>query len=171
MPIEEISVKNYRSLQDVKLTKLPRLVVVVGANGTGKSTLFDVFSFLKDSLAGNVAAAVAKRGGFRELVSRDREGPISITVKFRETTGRLATYCLDVGLRGGRTVVQREVLYYRRGNSRGQPWYFVDFSEGSGTAITNESVYGEPRAEEERNEYKLDDPATLAIKGLGQFQE
>lgn len=171
MPIEEISVKNYRSLQDVKLTKLPRLVVVVGANGTGKSTLFDVFSFLKDSLAGNVASAVAKRGGFRELVSRDREGPISITVKFRETTGRLATYCLDVGLRGGRTVVQREVLYYRRGNSRGQPWYFVDFSEGSGTAITNESVYGEPRAEEERNEYKLDDPATLAIKGLGQFQE
>jgi predicted ATPase len=28
--------------------------VVVGANGTGKSTLFDVFGFLHDCLKGNV---------------------------------------------------------------------------------------------------------------------
>ena len=92
MPIEELSIKNYRALRDVRLTKLPKLAVVVGANGTGKSTLFDVFSFLKDALAENVSSAVAKRGGFRELVSRGHNGPVSITVKFRESTGRLATY-------------------------------------------------------------------------------
>ena len=46
------------------------MVVVVGANGTGKSTLLDVFSFLKDALTQNVAVAVARRGRFRELVSR-----------------------------------------------------------------------------------------------------
>ena len=43
------------------------MVVVVGANGTGKSTLLDVFSFLKDALTQNVTMAVAQRGGFREL--------------------------------------------------------------------------------------------------------
>ena len=171
MPIEEISIKNYRALQDVKLTRLPRLVVVVGANGTGKSTLFDVFSFLKDALADNVASAVAKRGGFRELVSRGRKGPIGITVKFREKTGRLATYLLEIGTNRGRPVVRREVLRYRRGAGAGRPWHFVDFRDGSGTAITNESMYGEPGVDEERRQYKLDDPATLAIKGLGQFQE
>ena len=168
MPIEEISIKNYRALQHVKL---PKLVVVVGANGTGKSTLFDVFSFLKESLAGNVASAVARRGGFRELVSRGKDGPVGITVKFRETSGRLATYLLEVAARDGRAVVQREVLRYTRRAGAGRPWHFVDFSEGSGTAITNESVYGEPGVEEERKEYKLGDPATLAIKGLGQFKE
>lgn len=171
MPIEEISIKNYRALQDVKLSRLPKLVVVVGANGAGKSTLFDVFSFLKESLAGNVASAVAKRGGFRELVTRGRDGPVGITVKFRETTGRLATYSLEIANAGGRAVVQHEVLRYRRGTGSGRPWHFVDFREGSGAAITNESMYGEPGVEEERKEYKLDDPATLAIKGLGQFQE
>lgn len=171
MPIEEISIKNYRALQDVKLSRLPKLVVVVGANGAGKSTLFDVFSFLKESLAGNVASAVAKRGGFRELVTRGRDGPVGITVKFRETTGRLATYSLEIANAGGRPVVQHEVLRYRRGTGSGRPWHFVDFREGSGAAITNESMYGEPGVEEERKEYKLDDPATLAIKGLGQFQE
>ena len=38
-------------------------------------------------------------------------------------------------------------------------------------AITNESVYGEEGAVEERADYALDDPSVLAIKGLGQFRE
>ena len=172
MPIEQIAVKNYRVLQDVKITQLPRLAVVIGANGTGKSTLFDVFSFLKDALASNVSTAVAKRGGFKELVSRGHEDePVGITVKFRETSGRLATYLLEVAPSRGRVVVSHEVLRYRRGPGSGRPWHFIDFSKGRGDAITNESMYGEPGVEEERREYELDDPATLAIKGLGQFRE
>ena len=171
MPIEQIAVKNYRVLQDVKVTKLPRLAVVIGANGTGKSTLFDVFSFLKDALASNVSTAVAKRGGFKELISRGQQGPVGITVKFRESSGRLATYLLEIGTSAGRPVVQHEVLRYTRRSGSGRPWHFVDFREGRGSAITNESMYGEPGVEEERGEYELDDPAALAIKGLGQFRE
>ena len=168
--IEQIEIRNYRVFRDVRLTKLPPMTVIIGANGTGKSTLFDVFSFLKDALAGNVASAVARRGGFRELVSRGEQGPVGVTVKFRERGGRLATYILDVTTDGGRGVVDREVLRYRRGRGSGRPWNFVDFSHGRGTAITNESVYGEPGAVEQREEYELDDPGILAIKGLGQFR-
>ena len=62
------------------------------------------------------------------------------------------------------------MLRYRRGQ-RGQPWRFVDFSKGVGTAITNESAYGQEDAKEERADYALDDPSILAIKGLGQFRE
>ena len=172
MPIEQIAVKNYRVLQDVKIAKLPRLAVVIGANGTGKSTLFDIFSFLKDALASNVSTAVAKRGGFKELVSRGHEDePVGITVKFRETSGRLATYLLEVAPSNGRVVVSHEILRYRCGTGSGRPWHFIDFSEGRGAAITNESMYGKPGVEEERRAYELDDPATLAIKGLGQFRE
>ena len=171
MQIEQIEIKNYRVFRDVKLTKLRPLTVVVGANGSGKSTLFDVFSFLKEALAGNVASAVARRGGYRELVSRGQQGPVGITVKFRESSGRLATYILHVTSEQGRVVVDREVLRYRRGRGAGRPWHFVDFSRGSGTAITNESVYGEEGAEEQREEFKLDEPSILAIKGLGQFRE
>ena len=170
MRIEQIEIKNYRVFRDVKLTKLPPMTVIIGANGTGKSTLFDVFSFLKDALAGNAASAVARRGGFRELVSRGEKGPIGITIKFRESGGRLASYILEIGTDGGRTVVDREVLRYRKGRGSGRPWHFVDFSRGQGTAITNESVYGEEGAVEQRETFELDDPGTLAIKGLGQFR-
>lgn len=171
MKIEHIGIRNYGVFREAKLSRLPAMTIIIGAAGTGKSTLFDVFSFLKDSLAGNVASAVARRGGFRELVSRDQSGPVSITIKFRESGGRLASYILKVALKKGRVVVDREVLRYRRGRGSGRPWHFVDFSGGKGTAITNESVYGEAGAIEKREEYVLDDPSILAIKGLGQFRE
>ncbi len=170
LQIEGIEIKNYRLFRKVELNNLLPMTVVVGANGSGKSTLFDVFTFLKDALAENVVAAVSRRGGFRELVSRDAEGPIEITVKFRESGGRLVTYLVKIGFEDGRIVVLREVLSYRRGQ-RGQPWRFVDFIRGEGKAITNESAYGEEGAVEERRDYALGDASILAIKGLGQFRE
>lgn len=45
------------------------------------------------------------------------------------------------------------------------------FSRGKGTAITNEEKYGQAGIQEERQEYMLDDPSVLAIKGVGQFKE
>ena len=170
MQIESIEIKNYRLFRHVVMSKLPRMVVVVGANGSGKSTLFDVFTFLKDALTQNVAAAVARRGGFRELASRDCTGPIELAIKFREQGGPLVTYELAINEEKGRVVVESEVLRYRRGQ-RGQPWRFVDFHKGEGAAITNEYAYGQEGATVERADYKLDDPSVLAIKGLGQFRD
>lgn len=170
MQIESIGIKNYRCFRDVKLSDLPQMSVVVGANGSGKSTLFDIFTFLKDALTQNAATAVARRGGFRELVSRDTQGPIEIEVKFRrEKNAPLVTYILRIDEDNGRVVVERETLSYRRGRY-GRPWLFVDFQRGRGMAITNESVYGQEDAVENREEYALDDPSILAIKGLGQFR-
>ncbi len=171
MQIERIAIKNYRCFRNIALRDLPSMTVVVGANGSGKSSFFDVFTFLKDALSQNAASAVARRGGYRELVSRGQKGPIEISVKFRESSGRLATYRLEINTQNnGRVVVDREVLSYRRGQY-GKPWHFVDFRRGTGIAIANESVYGTEGAVEERAEYKLDDPSILAIKGLGQFRE
>jgi len=170
MQIEALEIKNYRLFRNAKLTNLPQLAIVVGANGSGKSTLFDVFSFLKESLTHNVASAVTGRGGFRELISRGESGPIAITVKFRESSGQLATYHLEISEVAGRAVVEREVLKFRRGQY-GKPWHFVDFSHGRGAAITNEAAYGKKGAKAERKEHVLDDPSVLAIKGLGQFRE
>jgi predicted ATPase len=170
MHIESIAIRNYRLFQDARLTDLGNMTVIVGANGSGKSTLFDVFSFLKEALTQNVSHAVARRGGFAELISRGEDGPIGITVQFRESGGRLATYQLEVASEAGRPVVAREILKFRRGQY-GKPWHFVDFSRGRGTAITNEAAYGEAGVAEERTEHVLDDPSVLAIKGLGQFKE
>jgi predicted ATPase len=66
-------------------------------------------------------------------------------------------------------VVAREILKYRRG-SKGQPWHFLDFSQGRGSAITNEMDQVESEEDMVREEQVLESPEILAIKGLGQFQ-
>lgn len=170
MQIESLELRNYRTFRNTEIKNLGRLAVFVGANGSGKSTIFDALSFLKEALQLNVAQAVARRGGYRELVSRETTGPIGLTLKFRERGGRLATYQLEIVNEGGRPIVEREILRFRRGQ-HGQPWHFVDFSRGKGTAITNEAMYGSPDAKEERRAHVLDDASVLAIKGLGQFKD
>jgi len=169
MRIEAIRVRNFRVLRDVELKDLPDLCVFVGANGVGKSTLFEVFGFLHDALIHNVRQALTARGGFQELVSRGSDGPIEIELKFRERDEPLVTYQLAVGLADGAPVVEREVLKYRRGQ-HGQPWKFLDFSRGSGEAVVNEADYGKPDVEMKRERQVLESPDILAVKGLGQFQ-
>ena len=172
MRIEYLELRNFRLFRRAKWSKLSPFTVIVGANGSGKSTFFDALSFLKECLTENVSQAVARRGGLRELVSRGEGGPVGITVKFRESGGRLATYLLEIADRNGRPIVGREILRYTRRHGRaGRPWHFLDFSMGRGTAITNEAAYGQEGATEQREERVLDDPSTLAIKGLGQFRE
>jgi len=170
--IESIRLKNFRLFRNLRIANLPDMAVFLGANGSGKSTLFDVFGFLRDSLVDNVKAALLKRGGFREVVSRGQHGPIEVELKFRpEPSAPLVTYELHVGLESsGLPVVAKELLKYRRG-PQGRPWHFLDFSYGTGTAIVNEKEYGLHGAQEIREEQKLDSPDILAIKGLGQFQK
>jgi len=170
MRIESIEIENYRVFKWARLDNLSHLVTLIGANGTGKSTLFDVFTFLKEALAYNVGKAVARRGGMSELRSRHQTGPLRIEIKFRESGGRLATYELEIQEERGRIVIAREILKFRRGQ-RGKPWHFIDFSRGQGTAITNEQQYGEAGAQEQRSDYALNEPDVLAIKGLGQFKD
>ncbi len=173
MQIESIEIKNYRLFRHAKLSGIPRLCGLVGANGTGKSTLFDVFSFLKDALAMNVSKAVSKRGGFKELASRGfAQEPIELTLQFRlDITGkeRLVTYLLRVEPdKTGRAVVAREILRYKRG-ANGKPFHFLDFALGEGYAITNEEDFSKPDEELAREVQTLDAPDILAVKGLGQF--
>lgn len=174
MQIESIAIKNYRLFRDVRMEDIPRLCVLVGANGTGKSTLFDVFSFLKDALSMNVTKALARRGGYREVASRGHTGdPIEITLQFRmEITGRerLVTYLLRIGLDArNRPQVEREVLRYKRG-AHGAPFHFLDFTHGQGYAVNNEEDFSKQDEELTHEEQELDAPDILAIKGLGQFE-
>jgi predicted ATPase len=175
MHIEYLRLKNFRAFQDVVMRDIPHLCVLVGANGTGKSTLFSVFGFLKDAMAGNVTTALAKLGGsrgFQEVRSRESQGPIEIELKFREDgrKSRLVTYQLSIDEVKGRPVVTKEILQYRRGQ-HGQPWRFIDFSSGEGQAVTNELDDVKDESDLKRDHQTLKSPDILAIKGLAQFEK
>ena len=173
MHIESIRLKNFKSFKDVKMLDIPSCCVVVGANGAGKSTLFDVFGFLRDCLTFNVRQALQTRGGYSEIISRgeDPSLPIEIEVKFRleiARVDRLVTYLLRIGQERNRPVVRREILRYKRGRY-GSPFRFLDFTDGSGYAITNEELFDKSDEELIREPQSVGRDV-LAIKGLGQFE-
>ena len=122
MHVESIKLKNFKSFKDVTMLDIPHYCVIVGANGTGKSTLFDAFGFLKDCLTYNVRQALQARGGYAEVVSRGSTGgaPIELEIQFRmEIAGvnRLVTYVVHIGQKKNKPVVSREILRYKRGRS------------------------------------------------------
>lgn len=173
MQIEQIRIENFRAFKKVHMRGIPRLAILVGANGTGKSTLFSVFGFLRDAMNTNVRTALSKLGGsrgFNEVRSRNARGPIEIEIKFRiRADSPLITYSIAIGIQGNRPVVEREILRYRR-YSYGRPWHFLDFRFGQGYAVTNEAEEVEDVTQLERDEQSLKSPDLLAIKGLAQFE-
>jgi len=174
-------VQNFGVLKDITLGKLwnqqnasplTPLVVVIGKNGVGKSTLFDAFGFLADALMLGVEEACdAKRGGFDRIVSKGANDPIRFEVYFREAPKeRPITYELGITRDArGRPYVESERLRQRRkGERRGRPFSFLDLQNGKGSAWKGMS-YGEE--ESEKVNVELPDNRHLAIRTYGALKE
>ena len=172
MKIESLEIHNYKVFRNVTIKDLPNMAVFLGKNGVGKTTFFDVFGFLHDCLNSNVKTALAKRGGFKEVLSRDQSGDISFVIKFRPSKDEpLITYELSIGLdEQNKAVVKKEILRFRRGQ-KGAPWKVLEFYSGEGLAAEGKLNSYEDVNLTTRKRQKLDSPDILAIKGLGQFKE
>jgi predicted ATPase len=182
--IEGFRVQNYKVLRDVTLGRLwdqwenqplTPLVVVIGKNGTGKSTLFDAFGFLADALAVGVEEAcdLKERGGFERLISAGQKGPIRFDVYYRESPDeRPITYELTVGRdMSGRPYVEEERLRQRRKRAtRGRPYSFLNLSGGKGQAWAGEESL-EGVEDSARVPVELTDSRKLGIATLGALKE
>jgi predicted ATPase len=163
--IEYLGIKNYRSLKDIELKKITPLTVFLGPNGSGKSTIFDVFAFLSECFSLDLRKAWDKRGRFRELRSREAEGPIVIELKYREKIRQpIITYHLAIDEKSKGPYVAEEWLQWREEETN-KTFRFLDFKEGSGRVVTGEM----PEEKNEETYEQLASPEMLAVNTLGQF--
>jgi len=185
--IEGFRIQNYRALRDVSLgclygqrrPPLTPLSVVIGANGVGKTTLFDAFGFVADCLATDVETAcdMKQRGGFERLRSAGMAGPIEFEIYYRQTVNdRPITYQLAINTdRTGRPFVEKEILLQRRkGQKHGRPFPFLRLRDGKGRAWAGEENVGSDSDEEEDNtaqDVELTDLRQFGIATLGTLKE
>ena len=171
MQIESLKVRNFRVFNNIKVENIPSMAVFLGKNGAGKTTFFDIFGFLHDSLNSNIRSALSKRGGFHEVVSREQEDDIHFEIKFRPSPNEpIITYELTIGLNEkSAPVVKKEVMRFRRGQS-GAPWKILEFANGSGVAVEGNLSSYEDVKNTPRTPQRISSPDILAIKGLGQFE-
>ena len=149
--IEGIRVKNFKTLKDVTLGEmwdtpdaepLTPMTVVIGKNGVGKSTLFDVFGFLADALKFGVEEAcdMRGRGGFEKIRSQEENQPINISICFSQDSNK-GSFLYDISIDNsnlGRCFVEQEVLC--RLPSKNNPLIiYLALCQGIGFTIDQES--------------------------------
>jgi predicted ATPase len=180
--LEGIQIQNFRALRNVTLGKtvdnknavLPRLMAVIGANGSGKSSLMDALGFIGDCLQEGVQSACDKphRGGFERLRTQGLTEPIKFEIRFRQNSdARPISYSLHIDCdKHGRAVVVYERLRQRRkGQRKGWPYSFLEIANGVGSVWS-----GEGSAESEgtaRIDVRMGDRAVLGISTLGSLAD
>lgn len=165
--IESIRIQNFRALRAVQFEQLTPMTVLLGPNGSGKSTVFDVFAFLAECFSEGLRKAWDRRGRFRELRSRDSDGPILIEIKYRERPGAtLITYHLEIEEQDRGPVIAREFLRWKR-LQPAAPFQFLTYRYGEGQVVTGE----QPGPADQRISRRLSGPDILAVSTLGQLAE
>ncbi|MGB3586462.1 MAG: AAA family ATPase [Tunicatimonas sp.] len=86
MHITHLQLINFKRFTDLtidlsKLTTPPKLVLLIGANGSGKSSIFDAFESLSV-----YAKAVSFIEDFPNYCRKDTERPVKITANFSNHT-------------------------------------------------------------------------------------
>jgi predicted ATPase len=167
--IEYLRVENYRALRHVELADLTPLTVLLGPNGSGKSTIFDVFNFLSECFTLGLRQAWDKRGRFRELRTRGRDGRLLFELRYRESPeSQLATYHLEIDEQPGGPVVIEESLKWRRvAAGGGAPYKILSFKNGRGWVISGER----PEHSDKKVHEQLDEPEMLAVSTLGRLSK
>ena len=181
--LEGIRIRNYRALKDVALGNifreraapaLTRLVAVIGANGTGKSSLVDALEFLGDCLKEGVEAACNKphRGGFERLRTHDCKEPIEFEILYRQDANSAPiSYALVIDCNpNGSAYVYYEALLRNIGLTEDNPKHkgltFLIIRDGKGEAwFRDTNTEGE--GHERMIPVQMADRAMLGIATLG----
>ena len=119
--IESVHVKGFRSLVDVKLDSIPNPMVLLGANGAGKSNLLRFFEMLRETYQYRLSRFVARRGGADDQLFGGEKETRQIHAAVRFHTG-LGVNDLSFTLSGnGRDQLdmESEEFHCKRHNGRG----------------------------------------------------
>lgn len=87
MKVRSLEIKGFRGVADLRLELDPRLTVIVGENGVGKTSLLDALAILLDQyVARFVKASPQKAERLRDSDINVRVGEAALTVTVSETT-------------------------------------------------------------------------------------
>ncbi|MGO9096024.1 MAG: AAA family ATPase [Bryobacteraceae bacterium] len=126
--INRIKIGGFRRLEDVDLPVKP-FMVLIGANGVGKTSLLDAFSLLSASASGNLNNSVSQFGGITSLLTRDRSRELSLLVDMEVPGHRPLEYELHLEQKGTGYSIAREVLS-QASEGYAQPFKHIDSSDG-----------------------------------------
>jgi predicted ATPase len=104
----------FRRLHNVKLEMRP-MMVMIGANGVGKTSILDAFSLLSRSAVGELDAQLTELGGISSCLTHDKAEKLVISVDMEVSEYEPLCYELQVVPKAMSYSIEHEVLSQRRG--------------------------------------------------------
>ena len=126
--INRIKIDGFRRLYDVDLRIKP-LMVLIGANGVGKTSLLDVLSLLSASAEGRLNRGLSELGGVVSVLTRAHADAVSLLVDMKVPGHEPLEYDLSLSQKGNGYSITREVLSQRR-EGYAEPFKHVDSRDG-----------------------------------------
>jgi predicted ATPase len=111
--MNRVKIKGFRRLYDIDLKMRP-LMVMIGANGVGKTSLLDAFSLLSASAAGNLNAKLNSMGGVADILTIDLGQEVSLSIDKDVPGHEPLKYDLHLAPKGPSYAISLETLTQAR---------------------------------------------------------
>jgi predicted ATPase len=111
--ITRMVVSNFRSIGEKVTIDLGKFTVLVGINGSGKSTVCDVVRFVADSLRYSLASAIEKRNGLTAVRRYSDGKPFDVAIRLELDSAKgTGHYELLFGVQGKDLTVKVEDAFW-----------------------------------------------------------
>lgn len=107
--INHIKIGGFRRLKNIDLPIRP-FMVLIGANGVGKTSLLDAFSMLSASAAGQLNSKFSQFGGVSSVLTREKADSVSLFVDMNVPGHNPLEYQLSLTPKGVGYAISQEVL-------------------------------------------------------------
>lgn len=126
--LNHLRIRGYRRLYDVDLAMKP-FTVLIGTNGSGKTSFLEVLSLLSASCNAQMASRISDLGGIGDILTRDRATAIELDVSSPVEDQKPLDYSLRLEPRGQGYWIQRETLTQARGKPK--PFKYIESENGN----------------------------------------
>src|SRR5437016_2831015 len=112
----QLSIQGFRRLCDVRLYLRP-LSVMIGANGTGKTSMLDVLSLLASSAQGRLSSAISDLSGLANVLTYDKADELGLGIAMEVPGHEPLKYNLWLRPQGIAHMIREETLSQTRGRN------------------------------------------------------
>jgi len=122
---ENISIRGFRRLRQVDL-EMRDLIVMIGANGAGKTSFLDILSVLAASANGNLPKMLQSKGGLNQILTRGKAYELEIAVSMKVPDRRPLKYDLTLSPKGISYEISKETLTQQNNPTAPEPFKYIE---------------------------------------------
>lgn len=122
--VTKINIERFRRLHKLGVEMRP-LMVMIGPNGVGKTSVLDAIALMSASAAGNMNRSLGEMGGIADVLTRGSSGPLVLGADMEVDGHQPLKYQLEIEPKGQTYAISQETLSQEQ-HGFSQPFKHID---------------------------------------------